>query len=250
MRIDALQRRVIMDAEMLASAVEDILPIVMPPVYAHHQMYMGSFVKRLRLACLDFNVHHTLALDPEVKTKEIRISGEWYPSQLLPINDTDADIQITWLVGPGGRRQAVTPTNWPRIRFAFWSYVMHELVHRAQDTFRGDVSSRVFKPEAADPATQTEQRYLGDYDEIEAYAHGTALEMLCWYTNLPFSDAFRLMKLEQQDNADATYPIYRKTFAGNLRHPAMKVFNRKVNVWYNSICAHRAFYDQLGLQLL
>jgi hypothetical protein len=247
MRIDALQRRVIMDAEVLHTALKDILPTKMPVVYQHRHMNMASFVKRLNAATTDLNIHHTIAPDTRLGRNEIRISGEWLPDNLLPEDNSDADVRIRWHIYPHTRRRSMTPYLWKRWRVSYWSYVLHEFVHRAQGALRADGNTLVFKPEAADPEIHNEQKYLGDFDEIEAYAYEVALEMLCWYADQPFRDAFQQMQQEHTNPSSATYPIYSKTFADNPQHPAVQAFHRKIKAWHKSMLVNRDFYDSLEL---
>ena len=57
--------------------------------------------------------------------------------------------------------------------------IAHELLHKSQFSKRGYVKSKPFKvSKGIDPKIATTQEYLGNRDEIEAYGHNIAVELM------------------------------------------------------------------------
>lgn len=57
-------------------------------------------------------------------------------------------------------------------------YLEHEMIHRAQYQSRSYKANRMYRSLSKDPAIREEQEYLGDTDEIEAYAANLARELM------------------------------------------------------------------------
>lgn len=92
-------------------------------------------------------------------------------------------------------------------KFKFMQLLMHELIHRNQFISRDGISeSRKYK---VHKNPSDEQDYLSDCDEIDAYSHDIALEILNFYKNHEKSDIFsnfyKKRKLE-------SLSIYKKAF--------------------------------------
>ena len=88
-----------------------------------------------------------------------------------------AKIEIT--IFTASKRFEFSPENWEFFRYRFFEVLLHEFVHRAQYSIgRGHQTSLRFRvspdpDESDDKKTKAliqEQRYIGEIDEIEAYA--------------------------------------------------------------------------------
>lgn len=251
MRIHNLHRRVIRDMDMMLAPVNEILPLKMPACYETRKMNLGAFVKRLNTVTEQFNVVNEVLDDITIPKGSSAVSGIWYPEDLLPENGSDADIRIIWHPNPESHRIKITPTIWARRRYYFWERVAHELVHRYQDIDRGpDTTARTFKVRTADDDKAAEQKqYFGDYDELEAYAHDAALELMTWWPGTTLKQAIGLAnQVDENSVVWATYQNYLSTF--EVGHPARTHFRRKVKQWYHAMTQTEDFYTRLALPRL
>ena len=251
MRIHNLHRRVIRDMDMMLGPVNVLLPEKMPACYTTRKMNLGAFVKRLNTITGQFNVVNEVQDDITIPKGSSAVSGAWFPEDLLPENGSDADIRITWHPHPGNRRIKITPTIWARRRYYFWERVAHELVHRYQDIDRPeDSSARTFKVRTAEDDKAAEQKqYYGDYDELEAYAHDAALEMITWWPDKSLRESVKLAsRLDTEAVVWSTYHNYMTTF--EIGHPARAHFRRKVKQWHHAMTQTQDFYTKLALPRL
>lgn len=252
MRIHNLHRRVIRDMDMMLDAVNAVLPVKMPARYETRQMNLGAFVKRLNTVTETFNVVNEITDDVTVPKGQYAVSGAWWPEDLLPENNSSADIRVYWHPHPTAHRVKITPTVWARRRFYFWERLAHELVHRYQDVARPeDSSARAFKVRTADSEQAEEQKtYFSDYDELEAYAHDAALEMITWWPGTPLKQAVGLAnQIDPDAKMWSSYSNYLSNF--EVGHPARAQFRRKVKQWYHVMTTETTdFYTRLALPRL
>jgi hypothetical protein len=237
--------------ELMIEDVDSVLPVKMPKRYETHMMNLGAFVKRLNTVTEQFNVVNELLDDVTIPKGSSAVSGLWYPEDLLPENGSGADIRVIWHPHPSSHRVKITPTIWARRRYYFWQRVAHELVHRYQDLDRPeDTTARTFKVRVADSDMALEQKkYYSDYDELEAYAHDAAMEMLTWWPDLPLPQAIgRANQVDTDAVVWSTYHNYLTTF--ETGHPARTHFRRKVRQWYQAMRQTPEFYTKLALQKL
>lgn len=250
MRIHNLHRRVIRDMDMMIESVNEVLPVKMPSKYASQKMNLGAFIKRLNTATEPFNVINEIEDDVTTTKGTTTSSALWYPTELLPVNGSEADIRILWHPHPDAHRIKITPAIWARRRYYFWERVAHELVHRYQDVDRPEGSARRFKVRTAlNDADAEQKQYLGDYDELEAYAHDAALEFVSWWPEASVRDACKLAcAVDLHPHVWSTYDHYMSTF--EVGHPARTHFRRKVRQWHHAMLQSQEFYDKLSLPRL
>ena len=251
MRIHTLHRRVIRDMEMMIDDVNTILPVRMPNRWETRSLNLGAFVKRLNTVTEPFNVINEILPDPSTPAGASVVSGVWYPADLLPANDSDADVRVIWHPHPGSYRIKMTPTTWARRRYYFWERLAHEFVHRYQDLERpDDTEARTFRVRTDDEKAANEQQtYYSDYDELEAYAHDAALEMLTWWPDLTFKQAIgKANKLDVDARVWSSYHNYLSSF--EVGHPARPHFRRKAKQWYHAMQQTPDFYAKLELPKL
>lgn len=175
-----------------------------------------------------------------------RISGFCYwPTK----KNSRARIEIQLHHLPGQRRFAITTTRREQLRFRILLILAHELIHRHQMDYRS-ITATTFNPSRVllgtnntDDLTkeeQQDQRYLADYDEIEAYAHDTVQEL--WYygqiqgvdvSGPKLLKAAKAVFYEQDDKSPLIYPLwmYNQTFGGDSSHPAVQALFRKIRAW-------------------
>lgn len=248
MRVSTLHRRLLSDVEVMQDAIFELFPVHMPRCYETREMNLKSFVAKLNRTTEQFNVYNEINDDYSIPVGEVTCSGLWLCEDELPENDSEADVRILWHAHPNTRRVSVTPVKWARRRYFFWELLMHELVHRHQDT-DDDRVSRTYLPQSTDRKTKEDQSYYGDVDEIEAYAHDSALEFFTWWPDLSVKQA--LKKASAVTGAVMpTACFYMSAFSEVPDHPAMRHFEKKLDTWMGEIRRYGNFYETLQLPKL
>lgn len=250
MNIDVLHRRVLEDVGCIYPALQDILPAIMPRAYVQHKVNVSAFVKRLNRITQPLEIHNYVLRTERVPKETVKFTGLWLPESELPWKRSRADVRIEWNLHPTSNRLAFTYKSWRQFRFGYWGYLMHELVHRHQNIqqeIRNVRDTRSFRPESAVDSIREEQEYLGSYDEIEAYAHDVAVEMVLLSPSTSFTKALSVMQ-QQSIECATSYNVFTQSFANVPEHPAMKVFMRKVHEWFDLVKSQQSFYCLLELE--
>lgn len=101
----------------------------------------------------------------------------------------------------------ITETFWDEFKFKFTQLLMHELIHRSQYIARDGLFES--KKYLIHKNPTEDQKYLSDSDEIDAYSHDIALEILKYYRKSEKSDIFSsLYKKRKLESLS----IYKKAF--------------------------------------
>lgn len=131
-------------------------------------------------------------------------------------------------------RLRLTIQAWRYFQFRFLKTITHELVHRAQYAMgRRYDNAFIFRPQAAarmDKYMWTEQKYLGDMDEVEAYARDVVEE---WYYMNP-TTPLSLKSIKDDFRHNQTLPAiqrYHGPFLGDEDHLCVRRLFRKINDW-------------------
>jgi hypothetical protein len=259
MQLEALHRRVIMDARVIHEAVNTVFPAKMPKQYQGRAFNLSAFLRRLNATTESLGVVNDVVAEKKIPKNTVLMTAQWLPEDCLPVNGSSADVRLEWNINTQSRRQTWTQKEWSKRRFYFWSYLMHELIHRHQDMYRGRMRgqesfARVYRARVESGILKEEQIYLGDYDEIEAHAHDVALEMRMWYPGSSYRDALVQMKMQAPPRGaitcqgSSTYVVYTRAFATTPKHPALSVFHRKIKTWWHLMGAQPDFYQSLHLE--
>ena len=259
MQLAALHRRVMMDTRVLHEAVNAVFPVKMPKRYRNRPFNLSAFLRQLNAVTEPLGVLNELVNERELPKGGVVMTAQWLPEDHLPVNGSSADVRLEWHVHPHGHRQSWTQNLWGKRRFYFWSYLMHELIHRHQDVCRGvsqgqESLARVYRARVENTVLKEEQTYLGDYDEIEAHAHDVALEMRAWYPDATYREALAQMKAEDPPRGvvtcqtASTYAVYTRAFRTTPKHPALPVFHRKIKTWWHLMSTQPDFYQSLHLE--
>jgi hypothetical protein len=212
-------------------------------------MSLRSFIDRLNTVTEKFGIFNEIQPDREVEVGQIVGTGLWLGGGELPENGSSADIRILFHVHPDSKRFKLTQAEWNRRRFYWWQLVMHELIHRHQDT-AAQGHTRVFRPWSTNRDTKAEQEYYGDYDEIETHSHDAALELVLWWPHLNLRQAIREAVQHSGRAVTPTYNYYMGAFAETPDHPAVKIYRRKLRIWYGLIKAAVDTYTFLEMPKL
>ena len=249
MQLLTLHKKITDDALSMRKAVENVLTPMSQQRYRGPSMYLAPFLSRLNEVTIPFKVHNELVEDITVDSTGLQLTAQWSPAWLQTRPRRRIDIHIEWHVHPRGRCCGVHASDWQRRHFYFWAYLMHELAHRHQNNHRsGDACSQKFIPTANDDDELWDlQKYLGDFDEVEAYAHDIALEMVVWFPTLGYRAAFAEMKKFHHKLINASYPLFAVAFDKTPKHPAMLLLLKKIRGWYRIMDTQRDIYQALQL---
>ena len=248
MQLLTLHKKITDDALSMRKAVESVLTPMSQQRYRGPSMYIAPFLSRLNEVTTPFKVNNELVDDTTLDPTGLQLTAQWWPTRLKARPRRRIDIHIEWHVHPRGHSYGVHTSDWQCRHFYFWSYVMHELAHRHQNNHRSvDVLSQKFIPTADDEDLWDLQKYLGDFDEVEAYAHDIALEMVVWFPTLGYRAAFAQMKKFQHELINASYPLFAIAFDETPKHPAMLLLRKKIQGWYRIMDTQRDIYRALQL---
>lgn len=249
MQLLTLHKKITGDALSMRKGVESVLTPMSQQRYRGPSMYIAPFLSRLNEVTIPFKVNNELIEDIGVEPAGLELTAQWSPTRLKTRPRRRVDIHIEWHVHPRGRSCGVQTEDWQRRHFYFWSYLMHELAHRHQNNHRSeDVHAQRFIPTAADDEDLWDlQMYLGDFDEVEAYAHDIALEMVVWFPTLGYQAAFAQVKKFRHNLIDGSYPIFAVAFDKTPKHPAMVLLRKKIQGWYRIMDTQRDIYQALQL---
>jgi hypothetical protein len=110
--------------------------------------------------------------------------------------------------------------------FELGQVLQHEMIHKSQYTSRQGDGETGFKVEQ-DAGTQ-ERTYLSNKDEIEAYAHDIALEIVEHYGG---RKRFKTATQIDRKKLVGSYKVYKKAFAGTNWTKTKKALYKKIYKW-------------------
>jgi len=125
--------------------------------------------------------------------------------------------------------------GWREFATKVIDFLEHEMIHQAQYRSREFRTGRQYRSRHNDPAIQRSQEYLGNPDEIEAYAYNLSRELLR-KTNNDYDHTLRLLKNFSQtamtkDQAGRLLSPnlfgYFKDFGFDTTHPVLKNLMKK-----------------------
>ena len=114
--------------------------------------------------------------------------------------------------------------------------IAHELLHKSQFSNRGYVQSKPFKvSKGIDPKIATAQKYMGNSDEIEAYGHNIAVELM---NNLGSrKEALTALRnfIRIPPNVSPDLYAYLIAFGMDKNHPVLKKLVKKVILYLREL---------------
>lgn len=157
------------------------------------------------------------------KPKEFQISG-YYDDSLKSRKKA-----INFVVSDQSDTMIITEKYWERFVFLIGQTLQHEMVHEYQYQHDpGDRISKYYEFKCRNEAKTEEREYLSDWDEIEAYAHDIALEIINYYPDKDPHDVLRNLSRVRKCYS-LTY--YRKTFRGTDWSEVKKRLYLKIYKW-------------------
>ena len=144
--------------------------------------------------------------------------------------DGDPAVEVELIFSPEDKKGLNIPNvGFDDLSFYVAKAVAHELLHKSQAGNRGFVKPKPFKVSGiADPKVAKSQEYLGNSDEIDAYGHNIALELLKNYGSRKNSlTALRnFVKIPPIKSQDLS--AYLVAFGMDKNHPVLKKLVKKV----------------------
>jgi len=147
-------------------------------------------------------------------------------------------IQVVLSYNPLDPTLTVTRNRFNRLCVRFADVVLHEMIHMRQARARNFQSIPGFSSYAENNKQRKEQNYLGDPDEIDAYAFNIACELYDRFND--YNIIAQHLNLDQTDKRlkKDTYNWYLKTFDHRHSHPVIKKLKKRV--------MHYVPYAELG----
>jgi len=144
--------------------------------------------------------------------------------------DGDPAIEIEFLFSPKNKKGInIGNEGFDDLTSHIASRVVHEMLHKTQAKVRGYVEPRPFKvTKMSDPRIAAAQKELGDSDEIEAYGHNIAVELLRSYGSRKNAlTALRNFIRIPPDKSPDMF-AYIVAFGADKNHPVLKKLVKKV----------------------
>jgi hypothetical protein len=174
----------------------------------------------------------TSARSDAVDPNTINVNGYYDPDE---DEDGGVPIELVLVFNPEDKLIKMGRNEWREFAAEMIEYLQHEAIHRYQYRQRGYQPTRSYKSKAVDPEQKKRQEYLGNTDEIEAYAHNLASE-LDRKTKGDLDAQMRLLRhiantAITRDQAgrllSANLYGYFKDFDFDVRHPVLRSLMKK-----------------------
>ena len=96
-----------------------------------------------------------------------------------PDEDEEGEIpiEVVLVFNPNDKLITMNRVQWREFAAELIDYLQHEMIHQYQYRARGYQPTRAYVSKAKDAEQKKQQEYLGNPDEIEAYAHNLASEL-------------------------------------------------------------------------
>ena len=115
-----------------------------------------------------------------------------------------------------------------RFSFLISQTIKHETIHRRQRKYRYDKRYMVSKKSYINKYRHSESRYLADPEEIHAYAHDIALEVIFFYPKKP--PLYVIENIESTKKLDS-YNYYKSIFRGQPWNQVKNSLIKQTKKW-------------------
>jgi hypothetical protein len=166
------------------------------------------------------NIRFVVEMNSELDIDQLFIGGLYSPEKKRPI-------LIKLSINPKTTVIDI-PDMWPSLVFLLSQTIKHELIHHYQHSQRDDDFYRQYHYYSEAYEKGDERNYLSSYDEVEAYAHDIAFEMLYYYG---YDKSIELLKKPRRIKKSRTLSMYRKAFSNVNWSITKKVLLLKVYKW-------------------
>jgi len=240
MNLRGLHQSVTASFDRVRPAIDHIFTkTIAQTIQSGHAVNVAPFLVRMNKALDGSGVRVRLERNAKYG-KPSDTEGTFYPSLggycYEPADPAEklARVQLIVCIHPDINRFPLSAAGWQYFRFRFLKTAAHELVHRGQYAANRDLDNPlVFRPSVASHENRAEfdqQVYLGDIDEIEAYARDAVEEWYYFYPTAPLTIA----GLKKDFRGPCQLPAlqyYRDTFKKDEQHLAVQRLFLKVREW-------------------
>ena len=181
-------------------------------IYKNHARKLGPVIsKKIK----SFNVDHGY----------IYIGGTYYPDK---DEECQPSIELGFYFNPWDDKIRYSHKRFRRAGIILADTILHEIVHMRQYRRRNFSSRPNYISNASTEQKKTDQSYMGNYDEIDAYGFNIACELHSHFnTNIS-----EITKYLNQTNKNAkksfTWKWYLKTFDYDHNHPVIRKLKTKI----------------------
>lgn len=162
--------------------------------------------------------------DPRFPRNFVAVGGQYSNTQ---DRRRQRSIEIRIWYHPWDSVICLTARRWRRLCCSIADTVMHEIIHMRQFRARNFRYSNDYQSTAALPRQRQEQQYLGNSDEIGAYAFNIA----CYLHDRFRGDRRRILAYLKQNlgrRSVSCLQDYLKYFDDNHDHPVIRRLKRKI----------------------
>lgn len=145
--------------------------------------------------------------------------------------DTHKDIKYVIFNFPSTCKYfTLLPSSWSDFKFSISQVCQHESIHENQHKKRGDIfeMEEVIEFRQKEQDCEQDREYLCDSDEIDAYAHDIALEILHYY---PRKDPYFVLGNLNLHRKLHSYNYYKKTFNNTDWTPIKTRLYKRIYKW-------------------
>ena len=240
MNIRSLHQSVTQSFDQIRPGVDSVFAATLSKIDRRGRaVNIKSFTERLNVVLRPFAIRITTEVNNSFGNPQEN-GGKYYPAiggfcfePSSPLKQ--ARINVVLCVHSVTNRLDLPIDSWHYFQFRLLKVINHELVHRAQyQSGRKRTNSLIFRPQVSasmDMHIYNEQRYLGDIDEIEAYARDCVEEWNYLQFDMPLTMASLKRQFRQQHSILPSIEYYQDVFKHDETHPSVRRFFRKVMEW-------------------
>jgi hypothetical protein len=174
----------------------------------------------------------TMARSDDVDPNTVNLNAYYDPED---DEENRKPFEITVVFNTDDKNVTMGKDLWRDFGFLVIDYLEHETIHQQQYRSRGYQYNRSYISKHPDPETKKKQEYLGNTDEIEAYAYNLSNELLR-KTSGDYDQVLRLLRnfantAMTKDQAGRLLSPnlygYFKDFGFKTSHPVLKALMKK-----------------------
>lgn len=168
----------------------------------------------------------------EVESNSIGLQAYYDPDE---DEDEEKPFELVLNFNRADKQVVMDISEWREFASQVIEFLQHEIIHQQQYRSRDFIQNRPYRSNATDPQQKAAQEYQGNPDEVEAYAHNLASELLR-KTQGNTDQVLRLLRnfsstAVSKDQAgrllSPTLFGYFQDFGFNTQHPVLKSLLKK-----------------------
>lgn len=184
------------------------------------EMLYTEVIQKLDTILKKFRAKPVLFLDDRPKN-DYSIGGQYEPSRKRRPISIDVCFSARY------DKIKLSKKDWRGFIFVITQVVHHEHVHYCQNSHRGADSPIKYFILDDDADMTDEQKYFAEQDEIAAYAHDIAMEMVFHYPDI---DPLVILRSLEKYPLES-YKLYMESFAGTRWFDIRKELKKNIFKW-------------------